>query len=247
MIKLKRTKAPHKLTPLFVSTKTAKFKADGKKVWGYKWLSDALLDYSFDKCCYCECDISEESKFMEVEHFYDKDRYPDKVLEWKNLLPSCKRCNGAKLTHNVAIEPIIDPTRNNPVKYFYMNHFHIKGKRKLGKTSEGVLDLNNLERAVNCRFEISMGLIRLIDSANDKLESYKESKSTIRRNKLLGVTQSLLLECLPESEYSATCSTVLHTTEAYQDLKKELIKERLWKPEFDRMHIESLKIKLERR
>ena len=37
---------------------------------------------------------------MEVEHFEDKKNNPNKVIEWENFLPSCKRCNGSKFTQD---------------------------------------------------------------------------------------------------------------------------------------------------
>ncbi|EON74840.1 hypothetical protein ADIS_4703 [Lunatimonas lonarensis] len=44
------------------------------------WLKESLLELSYGKCAYCECDLKEEAKYMEVEHFEDKANNPNKVL-----------------------------------------------------------------------------------------------------------------------------------------------------------------------
>jgi len=95
MIKLELPQKPTELTAKLQAQKTTEFINSGKKkkVWGMEWLKKAVLEMSFGKCCYTEIRLNEESKYMEIEHFYPKSKYPKKVLEWGNLLPSCKKCN----------------------------------------------------------------------------------------------------------------------------------------------------------
>lgn len=102
-----------------------------KTVWNYDWLKTALTDSSFNKCCYTEIELGVESKYMEVEHFYHKDKYPERVLDWNNLLPSCKTCNGNKGDHDVGSEPIINPYEENPKEFFILNKECIKRKMDL--------------------------------------------------------------------------------------------------------------------
>ena len=109
MIKLERSFPPIFLTSIEVKRLTEEYKTTKNSVWNIVELKKALLETSYGKCAYCECDLTVESKYMEVEHFRDKDSYPDDVVEWLNLLPSCKRCNGAKGTHDTVIEPIVNP------------------------------------------------------------------------------------------------------------------------------------------
>ena len=73
MIKLNRTSKPIELTPALQQTLTDEFKATGKSVWNLDFLKKALLGFSHDKCCYCEANINEESKYLEIEHFHHKD------------------------------------------------------------------------------------------------------------------------------------------------------------------------------
>ena len=96
MIKLDLPPKPDQLTKEFQEIKTQEFLSSGKtkNVWKIKWLKDAVYQMAFGKCCYSEIRLVEESKYMEVEHYAPKSIYPDKVMEWGNLLPSCKKCNG---------------------------------------------------------------------------------------------------------------------------------------------------------
>ena len=95
MIQLQAKPRPPQLTDDLVAQLTADFKATQNAVWNKLYIKTALLEISHGKCCYCECNIKEESKYMEVEHFYAKSIYPEEVLDWRFLLPACKRCNAA--------------------------------------------------------------------------------------------------------------------------------------------------------
>lgn len=235
MIKLNRNITPALLNPGFVKTKTQEFKDTSNNVWNIDWLKESLLSLSHDKCAYCECDLKEESKYMEVEHFEDKDSYPDKVLDWDNLLPSCKRCNGSKSTHDVIAEPIINPFKDEPSTHIYFRLYRMKEKDEKGRQTIDVVDLNHYERAVQKRFEVGEALEKLIDTARDRLELYVANTIIQRRNKLLNIVEDILKECQPNTIYSATCATVLHTNETYGEIKKRLKELDLWSDEFERL------------
>ena len=92
MIKLQREPKPEFLTKEKVSDLTAHFKANPKvTVWKHEEIGKILLKSSTNKCAYCECVLQIEDSYMQVEHFKDKDTYPDDVINWDNLLPSCER------------------------------------------------------------------------------------------------------------------------------------------------------------
>ena len=236
MIKLERTFTPAFLTPEFVKDKTDEFKNSELNVWNIKELKEALLKLSNGKCAYCECALNEESKYMEVEHFEDKKHNPDLVLEWENLLPSCKRCNGAKSTHDVKSNPIINPFTINPTDNLIFRLFMLKGKTPIGNETVDVINLNHPERAVLKRFEIGHALEELIDEAIERLDLFLESKTTRRRNRLLTIVEGILKECQPSSIYSATCTTILHSNENYQRIEKSLKELDLWTEELDQLN-----------
>jgi uncharacterized protein (TIGR02646 family) len=115
MIRLVARPCPPELTPEVQTALTAKYLADNTTApWKKAYIEQELLLMSHDKCCYCECHIREESKYMEVEHFFAKRWHETQVLEWTNLLPACKRCNIRKSDHDCAIEPIIHPVQDDP-------------------------------------------------------------------------------------------------------------------------------------
>lgn len=242
MIKLERNVSPIFLNPKFVKEKTDEFKTSGLSVWNIDNLKEALLKLSHGKCAYCECDLTEESKYMEVEHFENKDSNPDKVLEWDNLLPACKRCNGSKSYHDVIAEPIINPFIDNPKDDLLLHLFRLVSKTSKGQNSIEVLNLNDTERAVMKRFTIGNGLNVSIDILLEKLNLYKADKTTRRRNKLISCFESILKECQPDSIYSATCATVLHSNKLYNQVRIEMIACSLWNDELEALHNNSKEI-----
>lgn len=114
MIKLERQPKPNYLSEAAVIELTEKFKSDGSSVWNHPQIKTPLLASSYEKCAFCECSLSDESKYMEVEHFKYKSLYKDLVVEWTNLLPTCKRCNIAKGIHDVTADLIVNPYEVDP-------------------------------------------------------------------------------------------------------------------------------------
>ncbi len=239
MIKLERALTPVKLTPTFVAIKTAEFISNETTVWNIDWLKESLLELSYGKCAYCECDLKEESKYMEVEHFEDKANNPNKVLDWANLLPSCKRCNGSKSTHDVKVDPIINPFIDTPSIHLALRLYRFKSKDQKGRNTIDVLDLNHTERVVKKRFEVGEQLEKTIEKAFEKLESYELNPIIQRRNKLLGIVEDILLECQKESIYSATCSTILHSNSNFLHIKRKMQEHGIWLKELEDLHYRS--------
>lgn len=229
MIKLFRRFPPLGLTPAFVLSKTEQYKVTREPVWNVEWLKDALKELSYGKCAYCECSLTKESNYMEVEHFEDKKHNPDKVLEWDNLLPSCKHCNGHKSTHDVVADPIVNPFIDNPGDYLYFQYYRYKARNTKGENTIAVLELNDGERMlVDTRFKIGNALQDSLSVLLEKLNVYKNDSNIPNRNKLMGAVHEILRQCQPESEYAALCATVLHSCDEYQKLKADLKKYDLW-------------------
>ncbi len=240
MIKLIRSFCPILLTPDFVKVKTEEYKRTKKSVWKIEWLKKSLMDLSHCKCAYCECNLSKGSNYMEVEHFEDKHNNEDKVMQWDNLLPSCKHCNIHKSTHDVKSEPIVNPFADDPREHLYFQNYRYKPKDKKGSTTIDVLQLNNGERnMVYTRFEVGNKVEELIINSIEKYETYTNMHSVKNKNKLVAQVSEMLRLCQPESEYSATCATVLHTSSEYLKLKNSLKHANIWNQEMDRMDKQS--------
>ncbi|MDX1944810.1 MAG: retron system putative HNH endonuclease [Pirellulaceae bacterium] len=54
-------------------------------------ISAALDTLSHEKCAYCE-----QVAAKDIEHFYPKGEFPERMFSWSNFLKGCKNCNNAK-------------------------------------------------------------------------------------------------------------------------------------------------------
>lgn len=224
MIHLTRPPKPQELTDEVVRRKTEAFKADhNKPVWKEKYIHDTLMAMSHNKCCYCECDISEESKYMEVEHFHDKNRYPDEVVAWNNLLPSCKKCNGTKGTHDTVAEPIINPSTDIPQEHMILYHsIRFRYKDKLGESTINVLDLNNIERHIRPRFMLNQQICQKIEDLSSDINNYFVGKCQITSS-ALGKLRNRIIDLLSlakaDQPYSAVVATSILCDREYGSIK----------------------------
>jgi len=78
-------------------------------------------------CIYCEKKISDNSKKSNIDHFKTRNLFPEKTLDYTNLLVSCNvndRCSSLKdskkslLKNRDDYENILDPTIENPNDFF---------------------------------------------------------------------------------------------------------------------------------
>ena len=248
MIKINRLPCPEQLTQEVKDAKTAKYRESAISVWNESYIKDRLLEMSHNKCCYCECNVIAGGSYMEVEHFHPKGLYPDEVVNWNNLLPSCKKCNAQKGEHDTVTEPIINPVVDRP-----QNHLKIRmGVRFMYKDDIGldtitVLDLNNQVKHVTPRHKIVQKIENKIEDLLDQTVDYVDSqnKTTRKKNKLLNGVRGLLEVCQPTEPYSAFMTTALLTNDSYYDMKNRLENEGLWTQEFIDLESKLLSIKYE--
>lgn len=239
MIKLNRTPKPVELTTAVQVKLTDEFKLTRKSVWNVSYIKKGLLGFSNDKCCYCEANINEESKYLEVEHFHHKDEYEDEVMQWDNLLPSCKKCNGTKNNHDTKLEPIIDPSKVDPKNHLKYWRYRIKGSDDFGKLTVSVLKLNDQDRLVKKRFEIGNAIQEKLEQFNELTDDYISGvqTSTRRKNRIVNGIKDLMKEGLPSSIYSATSATVILTDTEFELLKNKLILLGFWDKELSQLEI----------
>lgn len=232
MIQLKAQPKPVELTASEIRKLTKEFIKTEKSVWKKDYITEPLLKMSFGKCCFCETKVNEESKYMEVEHFYPKSIYKFKVVSWKNLLPICGRCNKKKLKHDTKKEPIINPVFDNPKEHLKLKNYRFYGKTDLGKLTKDIVDLNDRQRLVNVRSEIGVKLLEGLDDLLQLTQDYITNPITRKRNKIIGKLKNILLEGTKEYEYSATVATVLLEDDNYKEIKQLFIDNNLWNDEF---------------
>ncbi|ELA4928479.1 HNH endonuclease [Vibrio vulnificus] len=233
MIKLVRGSKPDYLTDEKEKELTAEYISSKKAVWNNEKIKSALLLSSHGKCAYCESPLTTESNYMEVEHFEDKKHNPNKVVVWENLLPSCKKCNGAKGTHNVTAEPIINPFEDDPKEHLSLRLYRFRGKTPKGQTTIEVTNLNHSSRLVFSRYEIGEKIDELLDTCWERFENYRLQTDTRSRNRLIKVVEGLLEECQPNSDYSASTATNLLTDIKFVELVSTMKSESIWNQDLD--------------
>lgn len=249
MIKIDRISAPEQLTEQVKMQLTIEFKKDKKKaVWNKSYIRERLLEMSNSKCCYCEELVGLGCSEMHVDHYHDKNTYPDEVVKWTNLFPSCSHCNKKKSTHNTYIEPIINPTETEPRDIFYMKNYRYcsidPDPSSLGRISIDVLGINDFEEKAILRFIIGDKLCsefcKLYGDAIDLGDTIL--KDTRKRNRILSGCLNNLKLCTRVSRFGASMATVLQESEDYQLLRSLLIGYDLWDDELEKLHNESLEI-----
>lgn len=234
MIKIKDLPAPAELTTELVAQLTEEFKQTGKPVWKKDYIGKQILAMSENKCCFSECKLLEEGKYLEVEHFHPKSIYPDEVLDWQNLLPISSAVNKAKLDHDTKVESIINPRFEDPKEHLAFKSFRYKGKTSIGEQTWKTLGLNDWILWWEKRTKIACKAIELLEEISSDLQEFDNLtvKTTQKRNKIVSRLRNLFTEGTPKAEYSAVvASYILHDND-YEIIKNLLIKNDLWDDEF---------------
>lgn len=245
MIKINKSPQPVELTNDLIVKLTEEYKSTGKSVWKKPYIEKALLESSFSKCAYCECKLDVESKYMEVEHYYDKHTHPDQVVLWDNLLPSCKRCNGRKHKHNTLTNPIVNPATMDPKEHLQIKYYRLIGKTPIGNETINVLLLNDTRKVIYPRFEISQLIHEKIEELCEKCKDYKGGKKSTRlRNKIVQTTKNILEEASPQAEYAATVASDILSDHNFTIIVDILKEEDLWDPELEQLFSAVLNISL---
>lgn len=238
MIPLQRAPKPDYLTDEKVQELTKQYQLDTKKtVWNRSEIKEPLLESSNKKCAYCECILQETDSYSQVEHFHPKSLYPEEVVIWENLLPSCGRCNSPKGNHDTVKIPIVNPYVDLPKHHFSIQGCRLYSKTEMGKITIKVLNLNDSGRLCIPRF-------RLCNEVNETLEHIKVIIDLLdQRNRL----QSLLTACSKSGEFSAFCSHTLHSNSDYVHIKDLLSENGYWNDELEELDKETKLIALESR
>ncbi|MCS3432906.1 hypothetical protein [Klebsiella sp. BIGb0407] len=238
MIRVKQVSRPDYLSPEKVGELTRTFINSNKtkRVWSSEKIKEQLINSSNGKCVYCESNISEESKYMEVEHFKCKDLYPEDVVTWSNLLASCKRCNGIKSNHDVCSEPIINPYSDNPNKHLKLKIARFKAIDTLGKNTIDVLQLNDFQRLVRRRGILVLSLDDNLEELKIIANRFSQGQDPGDRRKLITKCKGLLSECQPSKEYSGImATTLLHSTD-FNEVKVVLEQNDFWDSELSELY-----------
>lgn len=246
MIHVNRSDKPVELSDEVQKELTAQYKADNNKVvWGMPFIRKALLKMSNNKCVYCECLVGKGTVDMHVDHFQPKSIYPDLVVVWDNLLPSCPDCNRAKSSLDTKVYPIINPSEVDPHDYFYMFNYRYKSKDpnidSIASRTIDILQLNDSSKKVIKRFEIGevlhdklTELVRLAGEHENDINNNIRVKNRVKRG-----CRDLLHFGKKEAEYSAFMATTIHNDSEYTELKRILKEKNLWDGELESLDKET--------
>lgn len=235
MIKVERIERPDELTDAVRRQLTEEFKRDtSKRVWNKKYIREGLLKESSHKCVYCECLIGEGHKEMHVDHFHYKDKYPEEVVLWENLNPSCPRCNKNKSIHDTYQHPIINPFEQNPKDYFFIRNYRYYSRNEqvepIVRDTIDVLGLNDTDEVVKFRFAQGEALAETIEAIYRLAKENAEilCSDTRKRNRVLRGCRNILSYGTKEAEYAAFMATIIADNPYYKKLKDLLQGLGLW-------------------
>lgn len=241
MIKLEKGKKPDYLSDDKVKELTEKYKSNSDAVWNHEKIKERLLESSNCKCAYCECQLQIEDSYGEVEHFKCKKRYPDEVVNWNNLLPSCKRCNLKKGRLDVVITPIINPYEDDPKLHLSIQALRLYPKEDVGSKGDNTikkLALNDDERLLQSRFEASNRINKYIDDSVNN----KSNIDYVRNN-----MTTILEQCQPDKAFSAFLAFTLLNHKDTKIIKQVLIDNDLWDEDMNDKYEACKKIALDPR
>ncbi len=239
MIKLQRGERPEYLTEERVVELTESFKADKSNiVWKHKEIHAALLSSSSSKCAFCESELQVSASYMEIEHFKLKEVFPDQVVEWNNLLPSCKRCNTTKGRMNAETTPIINPFEIDPREHLTQQACRVYFKTPLGESTRDELNLNDGKLQKPRANAWNYVVDKIEEIHRDILLKDKPTKHD--RNKL----SRLLGSCQADRAFSAFTSAALHQSKEYPNLVLVLKGGDQWDEQMEELHQNSMVLAL---
>lgn len=232
MIKLTLPYKPAKLAEEEAALTRDFILSGGKKpVWRKDYIIEPLLEMSHNKCAYSEIKLNQKSTYMEVEHFKHKSQYPNDVVNWSNLLPSCKKCNDTKGTHDVMSEPIVNPVFDNPGVHLYVKAYRFYERDEKGKNTIKKVALNDEVHFVEPRHSSAEIITEQLE---DKFALLKKAATSEEADVRIRSLKKILKSCGPHSEFSAVIAThILYEWKDVGILQKYLNDNGYWDQEFE--------------
>lgn len=232
MIKLYLPEAPEKLTPEKQSELTRLYKEKGYAVWKRCGIPKSLFAASFNKCAFSEIELNTEGKYGEIEHIYPTSLYPEKVVEWGNLIPITNVCNRKKSAIDPEKTPLINPFFDDPKDYLFITDGRLipkKGSIKAINTIEAY-GLNNMQHLRKNRSKVEQNIEKTLADICE-YHTINTPLCCIRLKELMNNGARY-------QEYSATKSTYMLLNSRYQNLKSFLQSINLWDTEFQSLEEE---------
>ncbi|MEH8265140.1 HNH endonuclease [Aeromonas veronii] len=231
MIKLIKGDAPAYLSEEKVKELIGRYEATNKSVWLRKGITNPLKITSHGKCAYCEKRVDGNGSYMEVDHFKCKGKYSELVVDWSNLVPSCKQCNTKKGDIDVEEQQIVNPYFDNPSEHLRYQSLRIVGITEKGNETVELFGYNLSD--VDARKARLIILEKIDDMLGKGIEYHElyinfEKKKKIYLTRAKNVISGLLSLCQPDAEYSAITSTLLLLNPKCSQLIENMRSEGVW-------------------
>lgn len=228
MIKINKIPCPIELTQKVKQELTAEFKRSEKSVWQQDYIKIALLNSSHNKCAYCECLLNRESNYLEVEHFHHKKKYPNEVVEWDNLLPSCRRCNGKKHAYDTKLNPFVNPSKMEPKEHMILDNYRLRPISLAGENTIEELNLNDSTKVVTVRYELAEATNKSLETIYQDVLEYIHNPSTRRLNRILSTLEAVMNEGVETAAYAGIVSASIINSSTFQGIRQILINKMIW-------------------
>lgn len=240
MIQLIRPNAPTVMTEDFIDNGVNQFIQNGSSVWNIDEIKTTLSEMSGGKCAYCELKLGEGAAYLEVEHFYSKQHHAQRVLEWENLLPSCRRCNGKKGNWDVAAhdQMLVDPVLMNPTDHIRLDEAY----RPSGLTLEGQntvveIGLDDIHRLGVLRYKLGESFKRKLEDLHMRYVDLPPGATARQRRSIIRSIKAALEMCRCDQPFSAVIATVLMRNANYATLKAAMMAAGEWDLELENDHL----------
>jgi HNH endonuclease len=230
MIKLTLPNKPNNLTATKEAELVKKYQETAERVWSEAFIKKPFLITTAYKCAYCERKPNDGGAYPTIDHILPKSKYPEKVVDWDNLIPACAQCNNNKSNLDTEINPILNPFLHNPPDYLVLIAgllYPIK-TNPLATTTILELKLNQLEDA---RAEIQLSIRGRLSEIFKLLNSFYLAKSTAAFNEKEITLQlnAMLRSCSKDLPYTATKVTeVFQNDSTYYRIKNLFLENKCW-------------------
>lgn len=203
-----------------------------KRVWNQPYIRKALLDMTHHKCAYSEVMLGENSSYMEIDHFYPKSLYPNKVVEWGSLIPCCKTSNIKKGNIDPAKVCLINPFIDAPSNHLIYIGALCKGLDEKGKNSVLYYDLNNIQFK-KPRFDAIFRIKKDFQLLSEECQPTELVGDKLRR--FTARLEAILESGQPTEPYSVCIATSIKNDLSYKRIKETLIGLGLWNKKLEKL------------
>lgn len=152
-------------------------------------LREALEPVSQGKCAFCESLLG-VATYREIEHYWPKSRYRDRVFAWDNLFLACRLCNGEKLDQDHG-GTLVKPHDEEPEGLLWLNLDSGKLEPRDGLTAEQAgrvretIRICDLNRGDLCQARLAQ--VRLATNTLVRLGREGENPTEETRSDLTGL------------------------------------------------------------